>query len=92
MTARDDIDFTMESTFGIEPHETAAFLDTYRDEVLREAATRIRRQVERRCVNDSDGDGNCAACARNPQALCRQPTLEGRAVAHAADLIDPDDS
>jgi hypothetical protein len=25
-----------------------------------------------RCVNDTDGDGNCAACARNPQAPCRQ--------------------
>jgi len=25
------------------------------------------------CVNDTDGDGNCAACARNPQAPCRVP-------------------
>lgn len=25
------------------------------------------------CVADTDGDGNCAACAHNPQALCRKP-------------------
>lgn len=24
------------------------------------------------CVNDTDGDGNCAACARNPEAPCRK--------------------
>lgn len=24
------------------------------------------------CVNDTDGDGNCAACARNPDASCRR--------------------
>lgn len=29
-----------------------------------------------RCVNDTDGDGNCAACARNPQAPCRQTPEE----------------
>lgn len=23
------------------------------------------------CVNDTDGDGNCAGCARNPDASCR---------------------
>lgn len=23
------------------------------------------------CVNDTDGDGDCAACARNPEAPCR---------------------
>lgn len=23
------------------------------------------------CVNDTDGDGNCPACARNPEAPCR---------------------
>lgn len=23
------------------------------------------------CVNDTDGDGDCAACTRNPQAPCR---------------------
>lgn len=26
-----------------------------------------------RCANDTDGDGNCAACAHNPEAPCRQP-------------------
>ncbi|RSD21986.1 hypothetical protein [Amycolatopsis eburnea] len=26
-----------------------------------------------RCVNDANGDGDCAACARNPDAPCRQP-------------------
>lgn len=26
-----------------------------------------------RCVNDTDGDGDCAACARNRNAPCRQP-------------------
>lgn len=29
-----------------------------------------------RCVNDTNGDGDCAACAHNPNALCRQP-VEG---------------
>jgi hypothetical protein len=29
--------------------------------------------VSSECVNDTDGDGNCAACARNPQAPCRRP-------------------
>lgn len=28
-----------------------------------------------RCVNDTNGDGDCAACARNPNAPCRQPSL-----------------
>ncbi|MFF9525382.1 hypothetical protein ACF1DV_25885 [Streptomyces achromogenes] len=23
------------------------------------------------CLNDTDGDGDCAACARNPRASCR---------------------
>ena len=31
-----------------------------------------RRLDRRRCVNDTDGDGNCPACARNPDAPCRQ--------------------
>jgi hypothetical protein len=29
------------------------------------------RRTETRCINDTDGDGNCAACARNPYAPCR---------------------
>ncbi|MFG3014326.1 hypothetical protein ACGFZB_28685 [Streptomyces cinerochromogenes] len=29
-----------------------------------------------RCVNDTDGDGDCAACARNPDAPCRQTARE----------------
>lgn len=54
-----------------------------------ELAEQIRHQIQKRCVNDSDGDGDCAACARNPDALCRQPTVEGRVIARVADLIDP---
>ncbi|MFJ6636589.1 hypothetical protein ACIQMR_35275 [Streptomyces sp. NPDC091376] len=27
------------------------------------------------CVNDTDGDGDCAACARNPNAPCRTTGL-----------------
>jgi hypothetical protein len=30
------------------------------------------RRARGRCVNDTDGDGNCPACARNPDAPCRQ--------------------
>ncbi len=31
-----------------------------------------------RCTRDTDGDGDCAACARNPDAPCRvQPTMYG---------------
>jgi len=36
--------------------------------------------VRTRCVRDTDGDGNCAACAHNPEAPCRVPVpdvLEG---------------
>lgn len=40
MSARDDLNHAMETAFGIEPHETAAFFDAYRDEVLREAAAK----------------------------------------------------
>jgi hypothetical protein len=30
------------------------------------------------CANDTDGDGDCAACARNPDAPCRvMPTVYG---------------
>jgi len=28
------------------------------------------------CVNDTDGDGDCAACARNPEAPCRWSVRE----------------
>lgn len=31
-----------------------------------------RAQESGRCVNDTDGDGNCAACVDNPDAPCRQ--------------------
>jgi hypothetical protein len=34
----------------------------------------VEREPTTRCVNDTNGDGDCAACARNPDALCRQPT------------------
>lgn len=57
---------------------------------LQRAAAKIRRAIPVHCVNDTDGDGDCAACARNPQALCRQPTEEGCVMASMADLIDPD--
>jgi hypothetical protein len=30
------------------------------------------------CVNDRDGDGDCAACAHNPEALCRVPLAARR--------------
>lgn len=59
------------------------------DAFAHELAEKIRGKIERRCVNDSNGDGDCAACARNPQAFCRQPTAEGQVFARAADLIDP---
>ena len=59
------------------------------DAFAHELAEQQRGHIQKQCVNDSDGDGDCAACARNPEALCRQPTLEGRAVARVADLIDP---
>lgn len=54
-----------------------------------ELAEQQRGHIQKQCVNDSDGDGDCAACARNPEALCRQPTLEGHAIARIAYLIDP---
>lgn len=56
----------------------------FRDAYAHEMAEQIRGKVQRRCVNDSDGDGDCATCARDPQALCRQPTAEGQAFARAA--------
>jgi hypothetical protein len=31
------------------------------------------------CVNDTDGDGNCFACARNPESPCR---MAARAAIH----------
>lgn len=41
---------------------------------------RIRAIVEResatRCVNDTNGDGDCAACAHNPNAPCRSASEE----------------
>ncbi|GAA2554714.1 hypothetical protein GCM10010423_64860 [Streptomyces levis] len=30
------------------------------------------QQGTKKCVNDNNGDGDCAACARNPEAPCRQ--------------------
>ena len=59
------------------------------DAFAHELADKIRRMVHKRCVNDTDGDGDCAACARNPEALCRQYTPEDEALLRAADLIDP---
>lgn len=35
------------------------------------------RQI--RCVNDTNGDGDCAACARNPDAPCRQRETRAQA-------------
>ena len=43
--------------------------------------------AEVRCVNDTNGDGDCAACARNPNAPCRQCVgcrLTGRCAEHPA--------
>jgi hypothetical protein len=37
-----------------------------------EDAARRARERDRRCVNDTNGDGDCPACARNPDASCRQ--------------------
>jgi hypothetical protein len=52
-----------------------------------EAATEALRaasRVDSGCVNDTDGDGDCAACARNPKAACRQ-TLMTPAERHEID-------
>jgi hypothetical protein len=45
-------------------------------QIVDEAAEYAKTGKLRRCVNDTDGDGDCAACARNPQALCRQTPEE----------------
>lgn len=39
--------------------------------------------TETRCVNDTNGDGDCAACARNPNAPCRQPMVDQEALTAA---------
>lgn len=69
--------------------EEWAEADKLIDAFAHELADKIRRMVHKRCVNDTDGDGDCAACARNPEALCRQYTPEDEALLRAADLIDP---
>lgn len=43
MSARDDLDIFMELTFGIEPHETAPFLDAYRDEIRLATLREVRK-------------------------------------------------
>jgi hypothetical protein len=42
------------------------------------------------CANDTDGDGNCAACARNPEAPCRTTDPETVTISKAfyAELIE----
>ena len=35
------------------------------------------------CVNDTDGDGDCPACARNPEAPCRVSARD-----EALDLVE----
>lgn len=42
------------------------------------------------CVNDTDGDGNCAACARNPEAPCR-PVFHGDLLVTAVRLAASND-
>lgn len=70
---------------GVSVDEATGLMNGYAHEL----AEQQWGQIQKRCVNDSDGDGDCAACARNPDALCRQPTPEGRAIARVANLIDP---
>lgn len=65
-------------------HMLAAALPAYAHVV----AEKIRALPVRRCVNDSDGDGDCAACARNPDAPCRQPIPAEQLIASVAGLID----
>lgn len=42
---------------------------------------------ETRCVRDTDGDGDCAACARNPHAPCRVPVLTYEDVQNVLDKV-----
>lgn len=51
-----------------------------------ELAEKTRAGARGPCVNDTNGDGDCAACARNPEALCRPL----RSAEQLADLIDPE--
>lgn len=74
MSAREEADFALEAAFGIEPHETVAFLDAYRDGVLREAAEKIRESI---------GPGPL------PHETVRT-TRYVQGHRDAADLIDPD--
>lgn len=78
MSARDDINFAMESAFGIEPHETAAFLDAYRDGILREAAGEIHRMAY--AMRSCDGTWD--------DEFSNEYVVD--ALGYAADLIDPD--
>lgn len=59
------------------------------DAFAHELAEKQRRLTRKVCVNDRDGDGDCAACARNPEAPCRQYSREDQAIRLAADEIDP---
>jgi hypothetical protein len=36
----------------------------------------VKTQPAGRCANDTDGDGDCAACARHPEAPCRRVATE----------------
>lgn len=36
----------------------------------------VERESATRCVNDTNGDGDCAACAHNPNAPCRSASEE----------------
>lgn len=33
---------------------------------------KVVKPREKECINDNNGDGDCAACANNPDALCRK--------------------
>lgn len=52
MSAREDIEFAMETAFGIEPHEIKAFLDAYRDGVAHELAEKQRDYAEEEWTSD----------------------------------------
>lgn len=47
MSARDDLDYVMDETFGIAPFETSSFFDAYRDGIAHKLAAQIREAVAR---------------------------------------------
>lgn len=84
MTARDNLFWALWDNY------TKAQKNEFINAFAHELAQQIRAFPRTQCVNDTDGDGNCAACARDPKALCRQPIPAEQLLGHAADLIDPE--